>query len=288
MSYRRTDESNEHRDDPARGPQASAASVTLPFMKTMTKGPWVITGAASGFGREFAQRLAARGETLALWDRDKEGLAETSRLVGSARHQTFVVDVTDEEGVLATARATQATLGSVAHVINSAGILRVGDASNVTPADRRAMMDINYHGSVSVTHALLPQLQSSSGRSVALFIASVAGLRGFPGLAGYCASKFAVVGYGQALREELHGSNVDVRVLCPPAGDTPMLRNVEHKPGVFKLSPPVSAAQVVDATLRGIEREPWIILVDASSKVVRRVDRLAPKLVDQLVRFAKS
>lgn len=253
--------------------------------KSSATGVTVITGAASGFGREFARRLAARGATLALWDVDKAGLAETKSLLTGARSQTFVVDVRDTAAVNATAEATRATLGPVAHLINSAGILRVGSAEQSGVEAARMMMDVNYTGSVNVALALLPQLRVAEGESSLLFIASVAGLRGFPGLSGYCASKFAVVGYSQALREELHESGVNVQVLCPPAGDTPMFRNIENKPAIFKLSSICSAKEIVDVALRGMERDEWLILVDAKSKVVRRVDRLVPGLVDRIVRI---
>lgn len=247
----------------------------------------MITGAASGFGREFARRLAERRAPLALWDMDRAGLAETKSMLKGARVQTYIVDVSDAAAVAATAEATRSTLGTVAHVINSAGILRVGPATHVGAEATRAMMNVNYMGSVNVALALLPQLQATKGESSLLFIASVAGLRGFPGLAGYCASKFAVVGYSQALREELHGSGVNVQVLCPPPGDTPMFQNAENKPAIFKLSPVFSAEEIVDVGLKGMARDEWLILVDAASKVVRRVDRLVPGLVDRIVRLAK-
>lgn len=248
---------------------------------------WVITGAASGFGREFALRVARRGEPVALWDRDREGLTETSRLLGNARHQSFVVDVTSYESVVATAEATQSTLGTVHHVVTSAGILRVGDAATVGAEATAEMMRVNYLGSVHTALALLPQLRQGTGRRRLLFIASVAGLRGFPELAGYSGSKFAVVGYAQALREEVGEAGIQVQVLCPPAGDTPMLRSIEEKPAIFRLSALCSAEEVVSAAFEGMKSDSLLILVDNKSKWVRRVDRLRPGLVDRLVRFAK-
>lgn len=254
--------------------------------KPSASGVTVITGAASGFGREFARRLAEQGTPLALWDVDREGLAETASLVRATRHQTFIVDVRDAAAVTATAEATRSTLGPVAHLINSAGIFRVGSAEESAEAARQ-MMDVNYMGSVNVAVALLPQLRAAPGDSSLLFIASVAGLRGYPGISGYCASKFAVVGYSQALREELHGSGVRVQVLCPPPADTAMFRNAKDKPGVFNIATLLSAESVVDEALKGMARDGWLILVDAQSKVVRRVDRLVPGLVDRIVRMTK-
>ncbi len=250
------------------------------------EGTWVITGAGSGFGRVFAQRLAERGATLALWDRDAAGLETTRALLGNARVHVQVVDVTDAAAVWHAAEATRDAIGPVAHVVHSAGILRVGPVKALGSDDHARMMQVNYLGSVHVTQALLPQLEAASGRSTLLFVASVAGLRGFPELAGYCASKFAVVGFAQALRDELHGGRVDVRVLCPPPGDTPMVRQLEKVPPVYRLSRLYSAEEVVDAALRGLEGRSFAILVDASSKLLHKVGAIAPGVVDRVVRFA--
>ncbi|HJL02056.1 MAG TPA: SDR family NAD(P)-dependent oxidoreductase [Polyangiaceae bacterium LLY-WYZ-15_(1-7)] len=255
-------------------------------MKQRAKGTWVITGAASGFGREFARRLAERGETLALWDRDAAGLEETRRRIPQARTHAVTVDVTDMASVERAATETLETLGSVAHVVHCAGVLRVGRVEAVSAADHALMMNVNYLGSVHVAKALLPQLEDARGRATLLFVASVAGLRGFPELAGYCASKHAVVGFAQALRDELHGTNVDVRLLCPPPGDTPMVQQLERLPPIYKLSKMFTAEEIVDAALKGLDRRAWIQLVDLSSKALLKVGALAPGVVDRIIRLA--
>lgn len=258
----------------------------LPSMKQRARGPWVVTGAASGFGRTFAQRIAAQGDPVALWDLNAAGLRETESMLGGARSCCVEVDVTDPEAVKRAATQTLESLGSVAHVIHSAGVLRVGPAEVVSPADYELMIKVNYLGSVHVAQALLPQLRDARGRSVLMFVASVAGLRGFPELAGYSASKFAVVGFSQALRDELHNTNVDVRVLCPPPGDTPMVRNLPKLPPIYKLSKMFSADQVVDAAMRGIEKRSWVLLVDMNSKAMERIGALMPGVLDRVIRFA--
>lgn len=253
--------------------------------KARAHGTWVVTGAASGFGRVFARKLAARGERVALWDRDPEGLRATRAQLSTPSHVQHV-DVTDAASVWHAAEATRDALGPIAHVVNSAGILRVGSAKDLPAEDYARMMQVNFLGSVHVTQALLPQLEGARGRSTLLLIASVAGLRGFPLLAGYSASKFAVVGFGQALRDELAGTNVDVRVLCPPPGDTPMVRDLPEQPPVYKLSRMFTAEEVVDAAMKGLERDEWLMLVDAKSKLLHKVGALAPSIVDAIVRRA--
>ncbi len=255
--------------------------------RALAKGTWVITGAASGFGREFAERLADRGEPIALWDRDVEGARETQRRIGQTRSAVFEVDVTDPEAVRRAATETRAELGAVAHAIHCAGVLRVGPAKSVAAADYALMMNVNYLGSVHVAQALLPQLEEAQGgRATLLLTASVGGLRGFPELAGYCASKFAVVGFGQALRDELAGGRVDVKVLCPPPGDTPMVQSLEKVPPIYKLSKLYSAAEIVGTTLKQLDKREWLILVDPGSKVLHAIDSVLPGVVDRIVRFA--
>ncbi|MEM9195322.1 MAG: SDR family NAD(P)-dependent oxidoreductase [Myxococcota bacterium] len=250
-------------------------------MAKQAGGAWLVTGAASGFGREFARRLSARGETLILWDLDESGLESTSRELGG-RVLTQNVDVRSPEAVHAAAEEARA-FASVGHVITSAGVLRVGPAEDVMAADYRQMIEVNYLGTVHVAQAFLPDLRRAAGRSTLLFVASVAGLRGFPELAGYSASKFAVLGFAQALRDELVHSKVDLRVLCPPPADTPMVRNLQYRPPVYRLSRLFSAEEIVAETLAKLDRRGFVILIDTTSKALWRVARTAPQIVDFIV-----
>lgn len=255
--------------------------------KQLAKGAWVITGAASGFGREFARRLAGEGHSLALWDMNAAGLAETKALCTGVAVDCQEVDVTDPESVARAADASTTALGPLAHAVNCAGVLRVGAAENVSPADYRLMIEVNYLGTVHVSQALVPHLRAAGpGRKTLMLVASVAGLRGFPQLAGYCATKFAVVGFGQALRDELRGDDIDVKVLCPPPGDTPMVQQLETLPPVYKLSRIFTAPEVVDEALASVERPDWLVLIDVGSKALWRLGRLAPAVVDRVVRWA--
>lgn len=247
----------------------------------------MVTGAASGFGREFARRLAGQGADLALWDMNEAGLQETRALCSGVQVHCHKVDVTDPESVARAADASAEALGPLAHVVNCAGVLRVGSAQSVSPADYRLMIEVNYLGTVHVSQALVPHLRSAGpGQKTLMLVASVAGLRGFPQLAGYCATKFAVVGFGQALRDELAGDDIDVKVLCPPPGDTPMVQQLDSLPPVYKLSRMFSAEEVVKEALASLRRPEWVVLIDAGSKALWRLGRLAPNVVDRVVRWA--
>lgn len=247
-------------------------------------GAWVITGGASGFGREFARRLATRGERLVLWGRTQDTLTQVAaELEGDV--YTDVVDVRDAAAVAAAAERAREAVGPLAHVVNSAGVLRAGPAEDMSPADYQLMMDTNFHGTVNVTQALLPHLEEAAargGRGTLLLVSSVSGLRGFPQLAGYCASKFAVVGFAEALRVELRDRPLNVQVLCPPPGDTPMVRSLASVPPVYKLSRMFTAEEVVASALKGLERDQDLLLVDLGSRVTRRLNQLAPGILDRV------
>lgn len=258
--------------------------------RALAAGAYLVTGAASGFGREFVRQLVRKGERVALWDRDVNGLDATCAVAGCPQAHREVVDVSDADSVHEAAARTRATVGRIAHVVHCAGILRVGPAQSVSPADYRAMLEVNALGSIHVSLATLPFLRetgTADARATLLLVASVAGLRGFPELAGYCASKHAVVGFAQSLRDELGEEPVDIKVLCPPPGDTPMVQKLPKKPPIYKLSKLYSADEIVTAALDDMTNREWITLIDLGSKALWRVARAAPSVMDRVVQWAR-
>ena len=257
--------------------------------RPLAKGAWVVTGAASGMGQRFARYLTERGDDVAAWDRDATGLARTKDACGPGRLDVQMVDVTDPETIERAARASRDALGPLAHVVHCAGILRMGPVEAMDAADFSAMMEVNYLGSVHVAKALLADLRAATadGRAVLMLVASIAGLRAAPELAGYSASKHAVVGFACALRDELHGSGVDVRALCPPPVDTPMLQTQPRIPPIYKVSPTIAPEVVVSAAMKALDTEGGlVVLVDARSRVLAGAQRLVPGVVDRVVQRA--
>ena len=152
--------------------------------RALAKGAWVVTGAASGIGQQFASYLARRGDAVAAWDRDATGLERTRELCAPGRLDSQQVDVSVAADVERAAAASRAALGPLAHVVHCAGILRMAPVEAMAVEDFRAMIDVNYLGSVHVAKALLPDLRTatSGGRAVLMFVASIAGLRAAPEL----------------------------------------------------------------------------------------------------------
>ena len=250
---------------------------------------WLVTGAASGIGREVATQLARRGDQLVLWDRDAEGLERVASLLGPSVLHREEVDVTSPEGVREAALRAANLSVPLTRTLHCAGILRTGPALALQPSDYRAMIEVNFLGTVNVARALVPVLiQNGKKRAPSILglVASVAGLRGIPTLAGYSASKFAVVGFAQALRDEIHDEPIHVRVICPPAVDTPMVQNLEELPPVYRLSPPKPVGKVVAALLAQVERSEFLSLLDAPTKLMWSVQRAYPRGLDWALRRA--
>ncbi len=250
------------------------------------KPAWLVTGAASGIGRELSQQLAARGERLVLWDRDADGLEKAQAACGAQCVHTEAVDVVDAPATQAAAARSAERAGTLLHAIHCAGVLRVGPALTMSAADYRAMIEINFLGTVHVAQALVPillQHATPKQRARLSLVASVAGLRAIPTLTGYSASKHAVVGFGRGLSDELYREPIDIRVVCPPAVDTPMVQNLAELPAIYRLSPPQPVDGIARAILRGIEQPGWLTLLDVPSKVLWNLERAFPKSLGWLV-----
>lgn len=255
-------------------------------LRGLVDGAVAVTGAGSGFGREFARRLSAAGHAVALFDRDARGLEETQSLLGRRPAHAAVVDLCDDDAIAGAMLRARAAVGPIAHCVHSAGVLSFGRVEDVPVAEFRRLMEVNFLGTVKTAKAALPQLREAArgGRSVLLLVASIAGLRAGPEVGAYAASKFAVVGLAQSLRDELRGSGVDVRALCPPPGDTPMLRSQPALPPIYKATTTLSAETVVDRALAGLARPgPLELLIDPQSRALIALGRALPGVAEWVV-----
>lgn len=171
----------------------------------------VVTGAASGIGRALAEALAARGARLALIDVQAEELGRAARELGALG---ILADVRDEAAIAAAAARIEAELGPVELLFINAGVATVGPACQTPLTDVRWVLDTNAVGSIVVARSFVPRMVARR-RGRVVFTASLAGLFGAPSMAGYSASKFAVVGFAESLRVELQPTGLTVTVVCP-------------------------------------------------------------------------
>ncbi|GAA2775398.1 SDR family NAD(P)-dependent oxidoreductase [Saccharopolyspora taberi] len=184
-------------------------------LETWTGRVAVVTGAGSGIGRAVALRLARAGAAVAASDVDESTVEETVRgceRIG-ARARAYALDVTDRDAVHGHAAQVAEDFGGVDLVLNNAGIALKAQVREMSEAQLRAVMDVNFWGVVHGSQAFLPHL-IASGRGHLANVSSVFGFIGVPTQSAYNASKFAVRGFTEALRQEMLAERAPVYVSC--------------------------------------------------------------------------
>lgn len=252
-----------------------------------------ISGAGSGIGRALAAALADRGARLALSDVDAEAVEATAVLCEARGAQVLTerVDVTEREAVATHAAAVRDHFGRVDQVYNNAGVAHFGHVLHESFKDVERVLDVNFWGVVNGTSAFLPHLVES-GNGHVVNVSSLFGVVTFPGQSAYNASKFAVRGYTEALRQEMALSRLPVRVTCVLPGGirTSVARSATAAEGVDRqvtadrfdrllaLHSPEKAARTI---LAGVRRGRARVLIGAEARALDALARIAPSGVAQ-------
>ena len=260
----------------------------MPRPTSIAGRPVMITGAASGIGRALARRLSGLGSPVAIADVDEAGLAETAAsLPGPVL--TRVLDVRNAADQHRFAGEMRGWLPApLAAVFNNAGVALTSTVLDAVPEDDDWLHDINFRGVVNGTRAFLPILVEQ-GSGAIVNTSSVFGLVGVPYQSAYCAAKFAVRGFTDALRQELRGTGVRAVTVHPGGITTNIARNarVRKDPQGLGRSPEQMAAQFEAATMtsperaaeiihRGVDRGKARILVGPDAYVFDALARIAP------------
>jgi NAD(P)-dependent dehydrogenase (short-subunit alcohol dehydrogenase family) len=191
----------------------------------------VITGAASGIGRAMARRLAGHGCPVAIADVDEDGLRDTADMIDGVGGGVFArpLDVRDRQAQLAFAAEVDAWKPApLGMIFNNAGVTVLQSVADAAIEDDDWVLDINLYGVIHGVRAFLPLLLGQRS-GVVVNTSSVFGLVGFPHQSAYCASKFAVRGYTEALRQELRGTGVRAVVVHPGGVKTDIVRNARFR-----------------------------------------------------------
>ncbi|HUL33488.1 MAG TPA: SDR family NAD(P)-dependent oxidoreductase [Candidatus Eisenbacteria bacterium] len=257
-------------------------------MGFLSEGVAVITGAGSGMGRCLAQQLAAMGTSLAISDVNGKALAETAGMLGAAKGKVtqHVVNVAEEARMKAFAEEVEAQHGRATTLFNNAGVALLGNFEEISIADIRWLMDINFWGVIYGTHYFLPLLKREK-RAHIVNLSSVFGLVGVVGQTAYCASKFAVRGFTESLRHELDGTNIFVTSVHPGGIRTDIARHARPGAKVGKdlyknsvarfdrvaITTPEDAAARI---LQGVEKREGRVLIGKDCKQVDFLQRLKP------------
>ncbi|HVE71354.1 MAG TPA: SDR family oxidoreductase [Thermoanaerobaculia bacterium] len=243
----------------------------------------VITGASSGIGRATALEMARRGANLVLAARRTERLEEVAgqcRALG-VRALAVTADVSKPEDC----RRLIEGAGEVDVLVNNAGFAVLGTITEIDPAEIRGMMDTNYLGTVHCTRAVLPQMLAR-GRGTVVNVSSMLGIMGVAGMSAYCATKFAIVGFTEGLRDEVLGKGVKVAMVCPGTTDTEFFVKADkHKmPGAARLMLAVKPERVARAVCDAAEDGKYRRILPVLAAIYMRFKELSPRIAHALFR----
>lgn len=190
----------------------------------------IITGGAGGIGAATAAALARRGIAALLVDRDGEAAERVAAELRAAGGEAFAhaADVTDDAAVRGYVEDARARFATVAGLFANAGIEgAIGPVEEYPPDVFDRVLAVNVRGVFLALRHVVPVMRAQGGGAI-VTTASQAGLRGVPGLAGYVASKHAVVGLTRGVALEVAGTGVRVNCLCPGPTDTRMMGAIEE------------------------------------------------------------
>jgi short-subunit dehydrogenase len=250
-----------------------------------------ITGGSSGIGLAVAEQMAAAGAHVLIFARDEARLRQAVEKIQAARRHErqniawHRLDVTDVSAVLPAFSKSIADFGPPDILINSAGQARPNYFEKINAEQFEATMKLNLYGTRHAIAAALPQMKPG-GHIVN--VSSVAGLIGVFGYTDYSASKFAVIGFSEALRAELKPKGITVSVLCPPDTDTPGLEaeNITKPAETRAISAnarTIPAETVARALLEGMAKKRFLIIPGFDARLSVLVKRLAPGLVEWIM-----
>ena len=252
----------------------------------------VVTGAAGGIGRGIALSLARRGCHLALADIDEAPLARTAAEIAgqdaarALRVSHHPLDVSNRAAVAAFPAQVTAEHGAVDILVNNAGVALGGTFLEVAESDFDWLVGVNFWGVVQMTRAFLPLLSNSEEARI-VNVSSLFGLIAPPGQTAYAASKFAVRGLSESLRQELADTRIGVTVVHPGGIATSIAKNARMPASLsadeaakrrtffdsFLTMPPETAGEII---VRGVEQRKARILVGSDAKYAALVERLMP------------
>jgi len=251
-----------------------------------------ITGASSGIGAALAREWASRGAHLVLSGRDEARLAEVARDCGETLLLPF--DVRDDAALAEATAKALAWKGHVDVAVANAGVSQRSPALKTDMSVYREIIDIDLTAQIAFTQGLIAHM-AERGSGALLFISSIAGKVGVPMRTAYCAAKFGLAGYADALRAELSQKGVSVHVIFPGSIATDVSRNALTADGTKRgrsdkaieegIAPADAAKTMVDAVAGG-ERE--IIVAEGMEKAMGEMRRTPDQLFDQIAAMVAS
>jgi len=256
-------------------------------MKELEGKKVLVTGAAGGIGREAALAFAREGSTLLLSDIDASGLEE---LAGELRGmgvecRTYTIDVTEWEQVEEMAEQVKNEFCGLDVLLNVAGVFVWADFVDTSLEDWEWILGVNLWGPIHTIKAFLPGMMERNGGHI-VNVASAGGLYAQFSVGAYCASKFALVGLGEALIQELREHNISVTTVCPGSTRTPIFEHIrvsglnrDKLRRVFNIMNRMPAGKTAAMIVKAVKRDRALVVTTLLGRMLYYMKKISPALV---------
>lgn len=252
-----------------------------------------ITGGSAGIGLAVAKAMAAQGGHVVLFARNHEKLKSAAdeirqRNGRDVRITCYSVDTSLYDAVKSVFDKAVKETAAPDFLINCVGMARPDYFENITPDSFEKTIRTNLYSTWNSAYCVLPYMKRKGGGHI-VNTSSIAGFLGVFGYTDYCMTKFGIIGFSDALRQELAGYNINVTVLCPPDTDTPgFAEENRNKPpetqaigGKAKLLKPEAVA---DALLKGLRKKKKLIIPGAEGSLTLLMKRFFPSLLEWVIK----
>jgi NAD(P)-dependent dehydrogenase (short-subunit alcohol dehydrogenase family) len=244
----------------------------------------IITGATSGIGRETALEFARAGVRVTVAGRRKERLAELVAEIEAKGGEALAVatDVAEPKQVERLVGKAVKHFGQVDTLVNNAGVGIAARFDELAIEDFRRVMEINFWGAVYACKAAVPVMKKQKSGGVIINVSSILGKRGVPFETAYCASKFALAGFSEALRTEVMADKIDVTTIFPGAIETEIFEASANQTGLempafIPRFPARSLARIIVQNARFPQPE---VVMALDALAINFFNKLAPGLMD--------
>lgn len=268
------------------------------FKKKQSAVRWIV-GGSSGIGLELAKRYLQAGDQVCIFAHAEvdEAVQQLKKSVKNAKQaeqniQGYTVDVCNIAQIESQFADAEKSMSAPMTVINCAGIVYAVPFEEQTSDQFERQININLIGSRNVASVALPYLKQARGQGKhnpkLVLVASMAGVLGCYGYAGYCASKFGTIGLADVLRLELKSQNIDVAVVCPPEIETPMVFE-ERKIGskittqLKQMGGSLKVEPACKEIMAGIQSDAFFIIPGKQARVLKRLIGMFPMVARQQV-----
>jgi NAD(P)-dependent dehydrogenase (short-subunit alcohol dehydrogenase family) len=247
----------------------------------------VITGATSGIGRETAREFARAGASVVVAGRREERLTELVGEIEGRGGAALAVrtDVAEQGQVEALIDRAAERFGRIDTLVNNAGVSAAARFEEQSLEDFRRIMDVNFWGAVYACKATVPRMRAQAGGGVIINISSILGRRGMPYETAYCASKFALRGFSEALRTEVMADGIDVSTIFPGAVETELWESAANQTGMEmpEFMPMLPARELARTIVQDARFPQPEIVMAADAQLINFFNTVAPGMMDVML-----